>query len=205
VTSRTWEPRPFESLRATIASAERGEGWLSVCDDAGRYLVPTREFVASLAAHLRSLGGQGVLEVCAGRGELAGLLQAAGTPVVATDAAPPPGSAVVAASAAEALGRYRPAVVLGCFVPIDARVDALVLGTPSVRHYVVLGARLAGAFGSAALWQTSGWKAEPVDSVRRWMITRHDVWMGRELLQHGEAWHFRRTEGNEPHGALLTR
>ena len=185
----------FESRLEDIAAAEQGEGWLSACEDSGRYLVPCRQLVASLAEVLGRLDADLVLEVCAGSGELAGQLREKGVPVAATDADPPAGSQTLGASAKEALRRHQPAVVLGSFVPIDAGVDELVMRCPSVRHYIVLGARIGGIFGSSALWCDAGWTAQPLEQVARWMLTRHDVRTGpspREILRHGEAWHFRR-------------
>jgi hypothetical protein len=183
----------FDSVMEQVAAAERAEGWLSACEDAGRFLVPCRELVVSLAHWLGSLGKGPVLEVCAGRGELAESLRAAGVRVVATDveAAEESTGGVERMAAEEALRRYRPRVVLGSFVPVDAGIDRLVMEFPSVRHYVVLGARLGGLLGSALLWQAAGWTARPLDAVARWMITRHDVWIDRQtILRHGEAWLF---------------
>ena len=191
----------LQSLLRAIAQAERRDGWLSACEHNGRFLVPTHEFVMALAQFLRSVKADPILEVCAGRGELAEAIRSAKVPVVATDADPPPGSPVVRASAEEALRRYRPAVVLGCFVPVDAGVDECVMGFPSVRHYVVLGARIGGLFGSGTLWRDRGWVAEPLDRLTRWMITRHDVWVDeRTIVQHGEAWLFTRKD-RAPSGA----
>ncbi len=102
-------------------------------------------------------------------------------------------------SAPAALCHFRPAVVLGVFVPHDAGVDEAVLACPSVQHYVIVNARIGGAIGSPSLWNTPGWKSKPLDEVRRWMITRHDVWLGHpgqengDILQHGEVWHLGRT------------
>jgi len=185
----------FESWRRRIAAAEQGDGWLSACEQAGRFLVLSRQLIGSLAEVLRGLDAGPVLEVCAGRGELAEALGSVGVRVVATDAQAPPGSSVIRASARESLARYRPTVVLGCFVPVDAGVDEAVMACPSVRHYVVLGARIGGFFGSAALWQGASWPAEPIEQVSRWMLTRHDAWLGtpeQKILQHGEAWLFSR-------------
>ncbi len=217
----TSTPAPNEATVPTfaervdeIADAEQGDGWLCACDDAGRFLALCGELVESLAAFLESLSTSVVVrsgnkrlfaereatmatavdgpivEVCAGRGELAGALRSAGVEVVATDADPPAGSGVERASADEALRRYRPAVVLGCFCPVDETV----LGFASVRHYVVLGARIGGLFGSVGLRESAQWAVEPLEEVTRWLLTRHDVWVGptRRILRHGEAWHFHR-------------
>ncbi len=184
-----------ESLLDEIGTAERGEGWPCACEQLGRFLVPCRELIASLADQLGSLEDGPALEVCAGRGELAALLRAAGVRVHSTDVEVPDGAAefVERMAADEALEQYRPAVVLGSFVPIDSGIDAMVMSFPSVRHYVVLGARIGGLFGSATLWEEAGWTARPLDAVTQWMITRHDVWIdGRTILRHGEAWLFSR-------------
>jgi hypothetical protein len=101
-------------------------------------------------------------------------------------------------SAQASLRHFQPAVVLGVFVPHDAGVDEAVLACPSVQHYVVVNARIGGALGSPSLWAAPGWKCEPWDDVRRWVLTRHDVWLGHagregsDILQHGEVWHFER-------------
>jgi hypothetical protein len=149
---------------------------------------------------LRRLAGGGpVLEVCAGSGALARSLAARGVRVQATDAEPPAGSEVLRLSAPAALRHFQPAVVLGVFVPYDAGVDEAVLACPSVRHYVIVNARIGGALGSRSLWSTPGWKAEPLNDICRWVLTRHDVWLGHagandgDILPHGEVWHFART------------
>lgn len=182
-----------------LVLAEQREGWLSVCMDAGRYLPPNRQLVDALSAFLGSLAAGPIVEVCAGSGELAEELAATGLAIVATDAAAPAVSLVVRATAAEALRRYRPTVVLGSFVPHDAIVDEAVMSFPSVQHYVVLNARVGGMLGCGALWNTPGWTGKFCPRISRWMLTRHDVWMAtddRSILQHGEAWHFRRSTGS---------
>jgi len=183
-----------QQILAELAEAERRAGWLAACEEAGRYLVLSRELVEALFVAIGTLPGP-VLEVCAGRGELAEALRGGGLDVIAADADPPPGSAVVRAAAAEAIERYEPATVIGCFVPFDAGVDRAALAAPSVWNYLVLNARLGGQLGSRELWTTPGWSRAPLPQVAEWMITRHDVWLGahRPLLKHGEAWLLRRT------------
>jgi len=196
----------YESQFEEIAAAEQGDGWLSACERDGRFLIPTQQFVEALGEFLRGLDAGPVLEVCAGSGELADAIRTTGVPVVATDTDPPPDSAVVRAAAEEALRRYRPVLVLGSFVPIDAGVDRLVLGFPSVRHYVVLGARIGGLFGSGDLWRNPGWIAEPLEPITRWMLTRHDAWIDRRTtLRCGETWNLRRGSLPPARDASVTR
>ncbi len=193
----------FGRWRERMVAAERSAGWLAECDDAGRFLAVGQELVDALSDTLRQVAEDGpVLEICAGSGELACRLAGLGVSIIATDAEPTEGSEVLRLSAAAALCQYEPTVLLGAFVPFDSGVDEAVLACPSVQHYVVLNARIGGMLGSAAIWQASGWKAEPLEPVRRWMLTRHDVWIGPldqaadssvDLLQHGEAWLFTRT------------
>ncbi len=196
----------FAQWRARLIAAEASSGWLDECDDAGRFLAISREFVEALAVVLRRLAGDSpVLEVCAGSGALAFWLAALGVHVQATDAEPPRGSAVLRMSAQAALYQFQPAVVMGVFVPYDAGVDEAVLACPSTQHYVIVNARIGGALGSPSLWTAPGWRSEPLDNVRRWVLTRHDVWLGHagkkdgDLLQHGEVWHFERSSERSFH------
>jgi hypothetical protein len=190
----------FVWWRERLIAAEQGSGWLDECDEAGRFLAVSRELVEALARALRRCAGSGpVLEVCAGSGELARALTALGVDVRATDAESPKRPEVLCLSAPAALHRFEPAVVLGVFVPYDAGVDEAVLACPSVRHYVIVNARIGGALGSPSLWTAPGWRSEPLDDIRRWVLTRHDIWRGHAgrdsdlVLQHGEVWHFTRT------------
>jgi hypothetical protein len=207
------DPLPcFARWRERLVVAEQGSGWLDECDEAGRFLAVSRELAEALARTLRRFAGNGpVLEVCAGSGALTRALTALGVHVQATDAEPPAGSAVLCMSAQAALRRFQPAVVLGVFAPHDAGVDEAVLACPSVQHYVTVNARIGGALGSPSLWTAPGWKSEPLDDVRRWVITRHDIWLGHpgqetsDILQHGEVWHFTRTPSGSRNHQVIER
>lgn len=190
----------FAQWRERLIAAERGAGWLDECEGAGRFLAASRELADTLASALRRCErGSPVLEVCAGAGMLARALTARGVRLHATDVGPPEGAQVLRMSAQAALQRFRPEVVLGVFVPHDAGVDEAVLACPSVRHYVVVNARIGGVLGPASLWTMPGWQYEPLNDVGRWVLTRHDLWLGPagehegDVLQHGEVWHFLRT------------
>lgn len=184
----------YRDVVEAMGAAEQAEGWLNTCEVARRYLAVNHEFVHALADRLRR-ADQPIVEVCAGDGELAVALRGHDVEVIATDANPPPGASTsVCADAITALSRYRPSTVLGAFVPFDADIDQAALAAPFVMRYFVLNARLGGQLGHAALWQNPGWRAVPLPDVSRWMICRHDVWMGQNtpIIQHGEAWLFKR-------------
>jgi len=185
-----WLPS-FDDVLAEVAAAEQRDGWLVECEQRGCYLALNRPLIAALVSTLRSLGDAPVLELCAGDGRLAAALVAASVPVIATDAAPRGDRGVHGISAVDALAQHQPAVVLGSFVPLDSGIDDAVRGADSVRHYLVLNARIGGVLGASSLWDTALWRAERLDHVTPWMITRHDVWLddpAHTLIQHGEAW-----------------
>jgi hypothetical protein len=185
-----------EQVLAELAETEMAEGWLARCEDAGQYVALNAPFVRTLAGVLQALGAAPVLEVCAGDGSLAAALRYSGVEVIATDVQPPTHAltSVEPISADEALRRYRPRVVLGSFVPVDADVDQRVLDSPEVWEYVVLNARLGGEFGAPCLWTHGGWTRTPLGKVKEWMVSRHDVWLGPGVppLSHSEAWRFSR-------------
>lgn len=193
-----------ERVVAELVAAERAEGWLARCHDSGRYLVPTEELVDAIGALLVELGAGPFIEVCAGDGRLTRGLRSRGVDVVATDASPASREPweVRALTAAEALERYRPRVVIGSFVPVDSDVDRRVLAHPDVSHYLVLNARIAHGCGSRTLWDRPGWSRTPLPELTRWLVTRHDAWLGDHLpiLHHGEAWLLTRAEGRTPNG-----
>ena len=184
----------YRDLLARVERAERNEGWLLACEREGVYLALCAELVTSLTDALRPPSDNPVLEVCAGRGELADALRSRGITITAVDSAPTPAPGVESLDIQTALLRYRPSVVVGSFVPFDSGVESAVLRFPSTRRYIMLNARLGGETGPASLWDEPGWHALPATEVSTWMITRHDVWVGSAppLVAHGEAWVFER-------------
>jgi hypothetical protein len=188
-------PPTQEQVFAQLVDAERQAGWLAACEEKSRHLVVTRELVDVLTEQLADWGPGPVLEVCAGGGELAAALRDRGVNLIATDTHPPAGSPVTPLDAAAALARFRPAAVIGSFVPVDGNVDQAVLADPGVKNYLVIGARLGGLLGSPHLWSVCGWTAAPLPEITRTLITRHDVWLGegRGVLQRGEAWLFQQS------------
>jgi hypothetical protein len=189
----------FERVIGAIEAAERAEGWLCACAQRGRYVVLNREFLGALGQTLRSLGGRCVVEVCAGDGELARALAKRRVMVIATDDAPRD-HAVLRVNAGKAIRRYRPDIVVSSFAPCDAGVEASVLSSPSVQHYIMLGAEQAGPMAQPDIWEHPGWKPTRLRPVEQWMVCRHDVWLGpgRGIRRHGRAWLLSRAPAGVP-------
>jgi hypothetical protein len=132
----------------------------------GIYCFYTRELVRALT-HL--VDGRACIEIAAGDGTLARFLRAAGTPVAASDDRS--WSHVVRypddvedASAATALARTRPAVVLCSFPPPGNDFERLVFETASVELYVVITSRHRFAAGDWSAYEAQGgfeWEASP--------------------------------------------
>lgn len=195
----TTDPVPsYDDVLTELVEAEHAEGWLTRCVDRGVFLAVNDGLIAALHGVLSSMGAGPVVEVCAGDGTLAAALRNGGSAVIATDACPPPraGEAVQTLAADEVLRRLRPRVVIGSFVPADSGVNEQVLGDSGVGHYLLLTARLPGDGGVPG--SPSEWKAEHLDHVARWMITRHDFHIdpGRPIVAHGEAWLLKRKEAS---------
>jgi len=190
---------PESQILAQMAAAERDAGWLAACEEAGRHLLVTDELAEAVARLLQALAPGNVLELCAGRGELAAAVRRHGIEVAATDADPPTGSEVLRLDAAAALAHLRPRTVIGCFVPVDSRVDRAVLAAPPVDNYLVIAARINGQLGSSGLWSAAAWEARPLPQLTGCVITRHDTWLGegRGVLRRGEAWLFQRKRPTE--------
>lgn len=155
-----------------MEAAERGDGWINWCDDAGVYIAPSREFVAELAAVIRCCT-EPVIEVAAGDGRLTAALSQNGCRVIASD----PGSgarAVVRSTAAEALAEYRPATVLACFPPVDADIELSVFRCGSVQDFIYIGPIINDRPGPESLWNAHGWKSQHLSRLNEVMLSRLD-------------------------------
>lgn len=202
----------FAEMAKEVRAKEEDGGWLTDCIEANRYLAVNREVVAALGQILTMLQADlgtkahesPIVEVCAGSGLLAAALRAEGHDVCPTDAKAPPNEhgvdepkhEVVVASAAEAVARFHPAVVLGVFVPEDGSIHETVLNCSAVGAYVVLGGAAGGESAFAGLIdRVAGWTVARLPAVQQWMITRHDFVVDASqgpLVRRGEAWLLRR-------------
>lgn len=149
-------------LDARLRDPATRAGFVPVCRARGLYHLPTAEFVAALAATLRRLPGPHI-EIGAGRGVLARAVQAAGTPLIATDdgawwpdALP---DDVERLDLAAALAHHRPGTALAVWPPRGANWPAAFRVAPSVGAYLLVGDGPGGMTGDAAAWAAGALRA----------------------------------------------
>ncbi len=155
-----------------MEAAEQADGWLAWCRDRDIFVACSGEFVDAVAQELRHLAGI-ILEIGAGSGELAAALHKRDVPVLATDPIPM-GPNVTKLAARDALARYRPETVLSSFLPVDAGIEADILRSPGVRHYLYIGPVIMGRVGPDALWSVPQWRAKTLPEINRALISRLD-------------------------------
>ena len=173
--------------------------WLDYCERFGIYHLFTEEYVHGLARRIRELNPVRILEICAGNGQLSQALSAYGMDVLATDSGAwedivLPGF-VERLSAREALRKYAPDLVLGCWVPIDTDIDVQVLRSPSVRHYLYIAGESNGLIGSEAIWREPGRQVEELEEIGPYSLCRSDFLLHitrGDVVTHSRAFLFRR-------------
>lgn len=170
--SQECKARPIADWFARMEEEERGDGWLAWCRDRDHYVAWSEELIAAVARVLSRFSGI-IVEVGAGRGELAGGLRGYGLDVIATDRSPG-ASDVVAWDARDALRHFRPATVVSSFLPLDAGVEASIMQFASVRRYLYIGPLVMGRAGPRHVWEAIGWDAEALPEVDRVLISRLD-------------------------------
>ncbi|MEK6868860.1 MAG: hypothetical protein AABX74_01410 [Nanoarchaeota archaeon] len=126
----------------------RKDGWDRFCYDEHIYHAFCYEFVEKLAEEIKGLECHGsTVEVFAGNGKLSHWLREFGVPSIATDnysweiRRNP--KDVINLSHLQALEKYKPELVIGCWVPgrgfLGPENDVEVLNFPSVRYYLRIG------------------------------------------------------------------
>jgi len=189
----------FVEALELIHSCEAGASWLDYCEKHGIYHLCCDEFLDALAETIAALKPKSVLEICAGTGELGRGLRRRGIPIAITD----DGSwkdlqlpdDVERLTVQQALEKYNPDCVVGCWVPVDSNLDIAVLRHPSVRFYIYIGQYMNGMVGSDAMWQEAGWRASSLPELDKLSICRADyftVGSPPRLVQHGRCILFRR-------------
>lgn len=170
---------------------------LAACGSGGTHLVPlawarthfvhqywTREFVEALALAISGIAAAPVLEVGAGRGDLARWLRMWGIPVIATDDGSlldgrlqwPRGvpAGVEPLSYHEALARYSPRFVLCSWMPLGEDWTPAFRECPSVRGYLLIGEGPGGCTGTPESFDAPpGWQRTSLTAAAHLGISRN--------------------------------
>ena len=178
---------PQDPVRRLLAACGAGPARLVPLDWGRAHFVHqfwTREFVDALAVVIAAAAGGLVVEVGAGRGDLARWLGERGPPIVATDDGSlldgrlrwPRGlpAGVEPLGYAEALARYRPAFVLCSWMPLGEDWTPAFRACPSVRDYLLIGEGPGGCTGTPASFAAPpGWRGAFLPAVSRLGLTRN--------------------------------
>lgn len=145
----TRKPVPLKKARRAWPMLKERKKLMPLVQPKGIYCFYSDQLVEALTA---LIGNRSALEIAAGDGTLTRFLRDAGADIVATDdhswkdvAFP---ADVERLDARQALGRYRPQVVLCSWPPAGNTFEAGVFQTPSVETYVVIGNRHIGGWGN---------------------------------------------------------
>lgn len=178
---------PQAPVRRLLAACGAGPARLVPLDWGRAHFVHqfwTREFVDALAGVIAGAVGGPLVEVGAGRGDLARWLGERGLPLVATDDGSlldgrlrwPRGlpAGVEPLGYAEALARHRPAFVLCSWMPLGEDWTPAFRACPSVRDYLLIGEGPGGCTGTPASFAAPpGWRGAFLPAVSRLGLTRN--------------------------------
>ncbi|HIG98101.1 TPA: hypothetical protein HA231_01610 [Candidatus Woesearchaeota archaeon] len=156
--------------------------WASFCRGRDVFHAFCYEFIEGLAAQIKALHVTGpVVEVAAGNGKLSHWLNAFGLSVIATDdystswyiqprVINP--QYVERLTHAEALRKYKPELVIGCWLPYRSTIALDALDAPSVKSYIDIGEGKHGCTGSDQLWEREGLSASLIRQADQFSVSR---------------------------------
>jgi len=199
----------FAELEELLTNPHALPGFHDWCQRTRRFAVWTREAVDALASYLRAQSFRRIVEVGAGRGDLAFHLEHAGVPVLATDLgeAALRGFAlpeyrdepvevwekVVPMDWRDALERLKPDCVLCSWMPPDEDWTPGFRAAATVRAYVLFWELRGTTGGQSAFRRNEGWTARDLLDVEQYLIGRTDEGMpGMGVTQYTKATAFSR-------------
>lgn len=195
---------------------EQKDYWLDWCIENEVYHYYTQDYIDIIARELKkidqslyrnsyrldpvngSASAKRIIEIGAGRGRLSHGLQNKGISIFSTD--PEAGNKDVRQlSAAEALQKYNPEVVIGAWLPVDAGIEAMVLDYPTVKYFLYICQVFNGAVGSEKIWQTNKWEITSLPEADKYSLSRYDFTdiLGK-IVKHSRTLLLKKTRLNMP-------
>jgi hypothetical protein len=201
----------FAELEEIVTNPHALEGFHDWCQQTRRFALWTREAIAALASHLRAGGFRRIVEIGAGRGDLAWHLEQHGTVIMPTDL----GEESLRGFTLEqyrdlpvdmwenvrpmdwhvALDRLKPDCVLCAWMPPDQDWTPRLRAAPQLREYVLFWELRGTTGGESAFRPNPGWEAVGLVEVEPFLFGRTDEGMpGAGLTQYTKATAFRRAD-----------
>ncbi len=156
--------------------------WNSFCHKRDVFHAFCYEFIEGLAAQIKALQVTGpIVEVAAGNGKLSYWLKKFGIPVIATDdygtgwhSQPLKRNPLYVERLihSEALRKYEPELVIGCWLPYKSSIALDVLDAPSVKSYIDIGEGKYGCTGSEQLWEREDLSSSLIKQAYPFRISR---------------------------------
>ncbi|TAK25396.1 MAG: hypothetical protein EPO26_03225 [Chloroflexota bacterium] len=201
----------FAELAEIVTNPHALSGFHDWCQRTRRFTLWTREAIDELATYLRERGFTRVVEIGAGRGDLAWYLSGAGVDVVATDAGPRMLEAFTLPQYRSlpvemwenvrwldwraALSSLDPDCVLCSWMPPDEDWTPGLRSAESVKEFVLFWELRGTTGGKSAFQRRTEWLARDIVTVEDWLIGRTDEGVvGFGVTQYTKATAFRRAE-----------
>jgi hypothetical protein len=165
-------------LYGLLQNNEEHNLWGSLCTHNCIHHAFSEEYVSLLAHELLRTGIEGrVVEICAGNGKLSHWLRLFGVKSVATDKCCRTNidydpRYVERIDAVSALERYRPQLVIGCWLPPKSDLASRAIDFPSVTHFLLIGEDDTGCTGGAELYDRQDLHYDPLESVDKFTFSR---------------------------------
>lgn len=201
----------FVELEEIVTNPHALAGFHDWCQRTRRFTLWTQEAIANLASYLRERDCRRIVEVGAGRGDLAWHLEQLGTVILATDL----GEASLRGFTVEgyrdlpvemwenvlpmdwrvALERLRPDCLLCSWMPPEEDWTPRFRVAPQLREYVLFWELRGTTGGASAFRPNPGWSAVDLVDVEPYLIGRTDEGMPTAgLTQYTRATAFRRAD-----------
>ncbi len=194
----------YNQAKTFFSSLEHEDGWIDWCIENNIFHFYTKEYSEALSKELnkavQSLREEPrglfyldkIIEIGAGSGLLCRELQRHKADILPTDVKPK-SKFVEKLSAVEALEKYKPAIVVGAWLPFDANIELKILSYESVKYFFYICQSVNGIAGNEKIWRISGWDVYSLQDADKFSISRYDFTNHEgEIVKHSKTFLFRK-------------
>lgn len=194
----------YNQAKTFFTKLEQEDGWIDWCIENNVFHFYTEEYSEALSIELNNADeslreeprglfySNKIIEIGAGSGLLSLGLQRHKTDILPTDIKPK-SKFVEKLSAIEALQKYKPAIVVGAWLPFDANIELEILGYESVKYFFYICQFVNGIAGNEKTWRSSGWDIRPLLDADKFSISRYDFINPKgEIVKHSKTFLFKK-------------